>query len=141
MEDITEQIKSCLGQHPAIRIPFDELYAGIMAEVNAGFINRQVKDDLELFDYSRSCTLEGHWNPFTIVSRGLILCPTKKQVICLGILKFWNYGETLYLPENEEFRATTKYDGSCAFLWNYQDSWHCSTRGSFYSDQAMWAED
>jgi len=141
MDNITSEIQASLGVHPAIRLPFDELYFGLMAELVAGNVTRQVKDDLELFNYTRNCTFEKNWNIFTIISRGLILCPSQKKVVSLTLPKFWNYGEVLYLPENEPFRATCKYDGSCAFLWFWNDKWHCSTRGSFYSEQAIWAED
>jgi len=140
MDNITSQIKASLGVHPAIRIPFDELYAGIMAEVTAGNVTRLVKDDLELFNYTRNCSFEKNWNVFTLISRGLILCPSQKKVVCQPLIKFFNYGETLYLPENEPFRATTKMDGSCIFLWYWDGKWNCSTRGSFSSDQAIWAE-
>ena len=119
MDNITSQIQASLGVHPAIRLPFDELYAGIMAEVTAGNLTRLVKDDLELFNYTRNCSFEKNWNVFTLISRGLILCPSQKKVVSLTLPKFWNYGEVLYLPENEPFRATTKYDGSCIFLF-----WH-----------------
>ena len=140
MDNITSQIQASLGVHPAIRLPFDELYAGIMAEVTAGNLTRLVKDDLELFNYTRNCSFEKNWNVFTLISRGLILCPSQKKVVCQPLIKFFNYGETLYLPENESFRSTTKMDGSCIFLWFWNNKWNCSTRGSFSSEQAIWAE-
>jgi RNA ligase len=140
VENITLQIQACLGVHPAIRLPFDELYSGIIQEVEKGNVNRQVKDDLELFDYTRSCVFEKHWNVFTLISRGLILCPSQKKVVCLPLIKFFNFAEIIYLPENEDFRATLKYDGSMICTFFHSGKWYCSTRGSFVSNQAIWAE-
>jgi RNA ligase len=142
MKDITEQLKSCLGQHPAARIPFDELYAGLQAEVALGHIVIQKDGNLELFNYTRKCTIDGDWNIFSLIARGLILDVVNKRVICYCLPKFFNLGEVCYLPENETFRATGKMDGSCLFLFfdENQKIWRCSTRGSFFSEQAMRAE-
>lgn len=138
--DITEQLKLCLGQHPAHRLPFDELYTGLQAEVALGHISVQKDGDLEQFNYTRKCTIDGEWNVFSLIARGLILNPVKKKVVCAGLTKFFNYMEVPYVPENETFRATSKMDGSCVFLWFNEGLWRCSTRGSFYSEQALWAE-
>jgi hypothetical protein len=73
--------------HPVHLLSFDEIYAGLMIEVEAGYINKQVKGDLELFNYSVNATFEKHWNKFTLVARGLILCPTQKKVVALPMPK------------------------------------------------------
>ena len=142
MKDL-ETIKSCLGQHPAHRMPFDELYQGLMAEVAQGYIDRQVNDllGLELFNYSRLTTTEDHHTIFTMIARGLILCPSQKKVVCTPLPRFFNYGEVLWLPEREKFEVTSKMDGSCLFAWFWKNEWRTSTRGSFASDQAIWARD
>jgi len=140
MDNIISEINSCLGVHPAIRLPFDDLYAGVMNEVALGNVSRQVKGDLELFKYTRQCSFDKNWNIFTLISRGLILCPSQEKVISVGILKFFNFGEIIYLPENEKFKATTKMDGSYISLFCHNNKWFCATLGSFESEQAIWAE-
>jgi RNA ligase len=51
------------------------------------------------------------WNQFTLMARGLILCPSEKRVVATPIPKFFNYGEVLDVPELP-FNATVKMDGS-----------------------------
>jgi len=130
------------NKHIAYSISFDELYEGLLREVELGHVNRQVNGLLELFDYSMSCTMEKAWNVFTLSARGLIVCPSEKRIIACGMEKFFNYGET-GLPDSVKalsYSVLEKMDGSCIFCYFYNEKWHCSTRGSFSSDQAIWAE-
>ena len=139
---VVEQLKLCLGQHPAARIPFDELYKGLQTEVALGHIAVQKDGDLELFNYSRKCTIDGEWNVYSLIARGLVLDVEKKKAIALPLIKFFNYLEVPYVP-NEPFRATSKKDGSmCVMFFDFSANfWRCSTRGSFFSEQALWAEE
>jgi RNA ligase len=127
--------------HPARSMPFDFLYKGLMAEVEAGNVNmsKDPTGELELFDYSLQCQFAGNWNVFTLMSRGLILCPGQKKIVSMCLPKFLNIQELEFWTPNESFTTTEKVDGSCLFLFFWKNEWHCSTRGSFVSDQAKWA--
>ncbi len=141
-QEIYNLIVDCYKHHPAYTMPFDKLYAGLMAEVESGNVTKQtdISGQLEMFSYTIDCQFGGKWNIFSLMSRGLILCPSKKQIIAAGFVKFFNYGEGgFYLPA-EKFSVTQKYDGSCGFIWYYNGSWHVSTRGSFVSEQAQWGQ-
>ena len=128
------------GKHPALSMPFEDLYKGLMAEVEAGYINVQTKDGLELFNYTMEATFEKHWNVFTLISRGLILHPATQRIVALPFPKFFNYGEVEESLPNLGFTTSTKMDGSLGILYHWMGKWHVATRGSFESDQAVWAE-
>jgi RNA ligase len=125
--------------HPALTMTFDELHAGLEEQVNLGYVNKQTDGDLHLYDYNMHCTFEKAWNIFTLCARGLILDVKEKKIICLPYPKFFNYGETLFMPDLP-ISFSEKMDGSCTFIWYYKGEWRTSTRGSFNSDQAVWAK-
>jgi len=129
------------NRHPAKTMSFNKLYKGLMKRVDAGHINVQRSEDLEIFSYSKSCTFDGAWDKFTTMARGLILCPKKKKITGLCFPKFWNYGEVSTKLPDLGFRAFTKYDGSLGICYYHRDRWRVATRGSFQSDQAVWATD
>jgi len=127
------------GQHPATTMPFGELYSGLIERVNKGLIHRKVSGDLELFSYSRDCMFERLWDTFTLMARGLVLCPKEERVIGLSFVKFFNFSEiSIKLPDCS-FSTYEKIDGSLIICYFFDDMWHCITRGSFKSEQAVWA--
>jgi len=99
--------------------------------------------DLHLYNYTRKCTYEKMWNEITLMCRGLILDGDYK-IVSLPIGKFFNYEE--YGPERIEselrgkkYHVYEKKDGSCGVLWEYEGNYGIATRGSFESEQAIWA--
>lgn len=136
--DILSEI---LGQHPAKRMDFDDLYAGLLENVENRYINRQQQGDLELFNYSASAVFDKQWNVYTLISRGLILEPKQKKVIATPFPKFFNYGESSLYGSHElkgKTIALEKLDGSLGIVFHHNGRWLCTTRGSFVSDQAVW---
>lgn len=125
-------------RHPATRLSFDCLYEGL--KNNKDFINMSSYKDLELFNYNCNCTFEKHWNYFTLISRGLILNPSQKTVVSLPLIKFGNWGEFGMWTPNCGFSVFDKYDGSLAIIFYWNGDWRVATRGSFSSDQAVWAK-
>lgn len=114
------------------------------ALVNEGFLRKSVKDDLMLYGYTDRCTFERHWTDLTRAARGLILDP-QGRAIAIPFPKFFNLNEmpeteVKNLPQNE-YVCYEKLDGSLGILFNYKDEWHISTRGSFYSEQAVKAKE
>lgn len=103
--------------------------------------------DLHILNYTQMAAYQPeHWNHVTDLCRGLIYCPTTFEVVSRGFRKFWNYAderhsETLpinfpsFLPE-----ITKKMDGSLGIGYEVsEDDYRIATRGSFTSDQAIWA--
>lgn len=120
-----------------------ELLAKLFAEVDAGNLGFQRSDDgLILFDYTRECQFSSNWNEITLMARGLVLEEATGKIIAYPLAKFFNYGEGPCKPESlpdEPFLALDKLDGSCGICFNYNGKWRVCTRGSFKSDQAIWA--
>jgi RNA ligase len=84
------------------------------------------------------------WNHVTDQCRGLIF-DLDGDVVARGFRKFWNYSDLRHpetLPENfptEPPIITRKMDGSLGVLYPFDNKWYVSTRGSFTSDQSLWA--
>src|SRR5436190_10295222 len=89
-EDI---LRAAYGRHPARALSFDELDAGLRAEVAAGNVMPIRDGDLELFVYTNGCVYDRRWNLFSLISRGLILDTARREVVATPFPKFFNYGE------------------------------------------------
>jgi RNA ligase len=126
--------------HPAVSMPFDVLYSELDERVKKGLVYRLVGEDgLEIYNYSMETSFSKEWDIYSLISRGLILCPAEKKIVALTYPKFFNFSEaTIQLP-NLPFRTSTKYDGSLLILWYFNGEWRTSTRGSFKSEQSVWA--
>lgn len=107
--------------------------------IEAGLIVKQDHPTLPLsiYNYSRTCQYEGHWDEITLSCRGLIL-DNEGNVIARPFPKFFNLEELK--PEqipNEPFEVFEKMDGSLGILFYYNDEWHLASKGSFTSEQAV----
>jgi RNA ligase len=129
--------------HPARKISFDELYAGLQAACDAGMAKRVDchATGRALYIYSNSCVYDDGWNDFTLLARGLILHPSSKQVIATPFPKFFNAGERNGVIPELPFEVFEKIDGSLAIIHNFNGTWSTATKGSFDSPQARWAQD
>lgn len=132
--------------HPARTYTFDALLAGLDAEVARGTVNFMAHEGLRLYTYTDECAYKRLWNPFSLMSRGLVLDMEARQVVATPFPKFFNYGEGC-APEtpmdplpDEPFEVTEKMDGSLGIIFYHKGRWRCVTRGSFASEQARWAE-
>ena len=104
---------------------------------------RVVKDtdrDLILLNYTAMAQINNRWNWLEQVSRGLVVNTRSGNVIGRCLPKFWNYGERLPAEDAHIVEATEKMDGSMILIWWYGGQWNTSTRGSFTSEQAVWAK-
>jgi len=136
-----ELLQSLEGRHPAYTMSFDDLLAGLTAEVDAGNVNmKENGEGLQIYSYSMQCTIERNWNVFNLISRGLILDVVNEKVIATPFPKFFNYGEVHYIPDGL-FSVTEKMDGSMGIVFYHNGRWQVATKGSFQSDQALWAMD
>lgn len=110
--------------------------------VNEGFLRKSEKGDLVLYGYTDKCTFARNWNEYTRVARGLILNKNTGEVVAKPFPKFFNLGEMeetflINLPMTLPYKSFEKVDGSLGIIFNYDGEWQISTRGSFYSDQAV----
>lgn len=129
--------------HPAQRFTFDHLLTSLMERVNSGLINMSRSGDLALFNYSKECQFEHNWDIFTMMARGLILDLKDECLVALTFPKFFNASEkegASVVKFDSPFDAYAKMDGSLGIVYYHNSGWHVATRGSFTSDQSVWAE-
>ncbi|HZK80887.1 MAG TPA: RNA ligase [Humisphaera sp.] len=132
-------LSQLLGLHPARRMPYDELRAGLMLGAAEKRINISRDGDLELFNYSSLCQFEQQWDLFSLISRGLILDPVQRLVIATPFPKFFNFNEGGVALPDEPFTVSEKLDGSLGILFHHQGKWRITTRGQLNSPQGAWA--
>jgi RNA ligase len=97
---------------------------------------------LWIYNYSPSAQFMplGQWTEALKDCRGLIL-DDEGQIVARPFRKFWNYEQVLdQIPSGEPFTVWEKLDGSLGVVCNYKGHLVVATRGSFESDQAIWAD-
>lgn len=106
-----------------------------------GDVNVTLNSDetLMLFNYKKAAQYAGRWNFFERISRGLIIDTSSGEVVARPFDKFFNYGEDTPYPNTHIVEATEKIDGSLGILYRQNGEYRIATRGSFVSDQALWA--
>jgi len=113
-----------------------------------GVVRRQVHPqypNLFVYNYTEQAQFERIWDNVTNVCRGLIVADD--CVIARGFNKFHNLN-TEFAPETMEANlpkiaplVTEKLDGSMGIQYVWDDKIWVATRGSFASEQAIWATD
>lgn len=101
---------------------------------------------LNIYNYTPECQFGNHWDNVTEQCRGLI-ADFDGNIIARPFRKFFNLN-TSYRDETVELNlpnwtpeVTDKADGSLGLFWSYRGQFGIATRGSFTSDQALWATD
>lgn len=99
---------------------------------------------LSIYTFSKRVVFENLWDGITTKCRGLIVDGTG-QVVSRPFEKFFNI-DTDYRPETHLDNLPTtqpivqeKLDGSLGILYEYRGHSGIATKGSFHSDQAVWA--
>jgi RNA ligase len=95
--------------------------------------------DLYIYNYSQKCQYDKVWNAETLACRGLVM-DAIWNIIARPFNKFFNYEEVLDKLPNEPFTALEKMDGSLGIVFKYNGDEVVATRGSFTSEQAIYAE-
>src|ERR1700733_5119468 len=127
--------------HPARRMSFDELVAGLENARVAGHVaSKDCPAGRRLYIYTHRCVYENGWDDFSLLARGLILHPATKRVIATPFPKFFNAGERNGSTPALPFEVFEKVDGSLGILHYFDGSWRASTKGAFDSPQARWVE-
>ena len=96
--------------------------------------------DIYIYNYSKSCSLEGKWNEATIQCRGIIV-DKDYNILARPFPKFFNYEEIedkSIIPGGAA-DAYEKIDGSLGITYWIDDVPYIATRGSFTSEQALHA--
>jgi T4 RnlA family RNA ligase len=110
--------------------------------IEAGYIVSQKHPELPLkiYNYSAKTQYDRHWIPATLHCRGLILNDLD-EVIARPLPKFFNLSEHQgNLPVGVP-KVYEKLDGSLIILFWYHDRWIVASRGSFASEQALFAQE
>jgi len=131
------------GVHPVVGYSFAELLQKLNEDVALGRINSRTCGHHVLFDYNSYGIYDHGWSDVAVLARGLVLSLKECRVVAMPFPKFFNWGEaTTELPPTD-FTATEKMDGSLGICYWYEGDegsyWRVNTRGSFESDQAVWA--
>lgn len=110
--------------------------------VAEGYINveKHPSEDIYIYNYSKTCSLEGKWNEATLQCRGVIV-DKDYNVLARPFQKFFNYEEIEDKSTIPGGAATAfeKIDGSLGITYWIDDVPYIATRGSFKSDQAIHA--
>ena len=117
-----------------------ELLDKMIAEGYIGMRHHET-EPLSIYNYTAGAQYDRMWNDATRQCRGLIV-HDDGTVIARPWPKFHNYGEhdTEGWDPDERCFVTDKMDGSLGVLYPRSDgSYAIATRGSFTSDQALWA--
>ena len=138
--ELNEQlILSVYGRHPARRLAFDDLHAGLREAVRAQNVVVWREQGLEQYMYSNGCRFENRWDLFSLMARGLILDPVAKRIVATPFPKFFNFGELIPKLPDEGFEVTEKIDGSLGIVFHHAGQWRVATKLRLSSEQAMWA--
>ena len=117
----------------------DELNAMIAAGMCTR--RRHLEFPIWVHNYSQKAQFEftaASWPEVLRDARGLVI-DEEGRVVARGLRKFFNLSQLERLPEGKpEFWE--KADGSLILVFEYAGRRVCSTRGSFDSAQALWAE-
>lgn len=131
-------------------VTLDELFppADLKAEIDGGYVTRKQHPSLPLsiYTYGRTCQYENHWTQVSTRCRGLIADDTDGRIVAYCLPKFFNHSQhgvgydfAPPLP-NEPFEVFDKVDGSLGIVFHYAGSWRVASKGSFVSEQALWAQ-
>lgn len=100
-------------------------------------------EPLLIYNYTPECQYSRAWDETTLQCRGLIVHKDTREIIARPFRKFFNWEEyvdrLIMLPKQETPKVYSKLDGSLGILYWTQDGPAIATRGSFQSDQALWA--
>lgn len=128
-------------------LSYKDLRSALLFEEQQGNVFRKTDGPhpaFELWCYVPDLTVRNEWNEINSLARGLVL-DTMAERIFWVMPKFFNFGQNgigLDTLPKEWFYVENKWDGSMVVAWYdpYNKTWRCSTKGSFNSEQAQWAE-
>jgi len=120
-------------------------YKKIIPYIEKGLIRCESHPEnkkIMVLNYTEQCQFKKVWDETTMLCRGLILNTKTNEIMARPFQKFFNWQERIINGEaipNETPIITEKIDGSLIIHSMINDKDCFSTRGSFVSDQAIWA--
>jgi len=123
----------------------DIKYEDIKPYVEQGLVTENIhpeNSNLRIFNYTPECQFDSKWDDVTLQCRGLILDISDGTIVARPFPKFFNYDEYInmgYQVPVETPIVADKMDGSLGILYEVNGEQRIATRGSFTSDQALWA--
>lgn len=120
-------------------------YDKIKPYIEQGLISEQSHPedtDVRIFNYTHKCQYEKAWDDVTMQCRGLIMNVKTGEILARPFPKFFNYCE--HVGQGKDVPSgipviTEKLDGSLGIMYTLRDKVFIATRGSFTSEQAVWA--
>jgi RNA ligase len=101
-------------------------------------VTRHPHEHLAIYNYGQRAQFDNVWNDATLQCRGLIVSD-RGEVVARPFRKFFNLSQLDSVPDGY-FVAHEKMDGSLGVAYVASDGMPCiATRGSFTSEQAVWA--
>jgi hypothetical protein len=122
-------------------------YGDIIPYVDQGLVTEVAhpeKPTVKIFNYTPECQFDRKWDNVTLQCRGLIMDISTGEILARPLPKFFNYEEYIEMGgqiPTEDPIVTDKLDGSLGILYQLNGKMWIATRGSFTSDQAIWATD
>lgn len=104
------------------------------------------KDELTLLSYTHEAQWANEWTEIEQLCRGLIVNNQTGDIVARPFKKFFNYGQeygdNVAVPDENDILENVfeKMDGSLIIGYKYNGEMNFATRGSFDSDQAIWAK-
>lgn len=122
-----------------------QLIDNLQKEADSGFVSIKEDGPYRLYCYTQKCVVDNRWNETTLLARGLVIDVEKSFVAATCMSKFFNLFERGVGIEDlpiQTFVAYEKLDGSLIHVWYdfYANKWRATSKGSFNSDQAIWAQ-
>jgi RNA ligase len=109
-----------------------------------GWLIKQTHPELPLtiWNYSQTVQYNNLWDYHVLIPqcRGLVTDNETGEVVARPFKKFFNWEENKHTP-TKDFEVFTKEDGSLGIAFNYKGNWIFASRGSFTSEQIIWATD
>jgi RNA ligase len=112
--------------------------------VAQGLLRSDKLDRYKIYTYTDRCVYDDKWDDTTINSRGHIFDIDTNECIAHPFPKFFNIGEkpelcSDMLPWHKGFDVYNKMDGWIGILYRHNGQFKIASRGSFYSEGAVWA--
>lgn len=104
-----------------------------------GHIAQKERGSLVLLNYTPKAAIERTWTLAECLCRGLIIDRGTGEVVARPFDKFFNWGEGGRTTGAKVSYVSEKMDGSLGILYRVDGGYAIATRGSFESDQAVWA--
>ena len=107
----------------------------------AGFLQMKKHSEYPLYilNYTSKTQFKQEWCKELIHARGLVVAEDG-EIIARPIPKFFNHYEIRGELQDQDYELYKKLDGSLVIMFHYKGNPIFCTRGSFFSDQALRAE-